>query len=155
MTEAATPLPLPEGFDPDVNLVARVTENGIFHESRRGARLAQQLVASGTPQDLQLAEKVLDAVLFAVLSLTCTTLGRNAPIRLAVVQDDLVLELYNYLGPEKRFWELNWPGAFYKGTSQCGFYLEVAERATYPDGKAFGEKVRHRSLAVIWHHKED
>jgi hypothetical protein len=275
MAEATMPLPLPDGFDPEVNLVARVTEGGVFHESRRGARLAQQLVANGTPQDLALmgittyhspsfalgvsakeaggqsnsmmvhyfrpgadragvmytrylvddkwlgdfyhatdrtrsrnlieegrfygvqqgsraiglyAPRRLDAVfsakasliwtrcdlvdeiwfgdrrvdadqlpvevppgkvivlgsgdaLFAVLPLTRNDLGRDAPVRLAEAQGDLVLELYNYLGPQKRFWELNWPGAFFKGTPQCGFYLEVAERAAYPDGRAFAETV--------------
>jgi hypothetical protein len=38
MSEAVTPLPLPDSFDPAVNLMARVTENGVFHESRQGAR---------------------------------------------------------------------------------------------------------------------
>jgi hypothetical protein len=54
----------------------------------------------------------------------------------------LVLELYNYAGTRKRFWEQNWPGAFYQGTPQCGFYLEIAERADYVDGRTFGECVR-------------
>ena len=63
MTEAPTPLPLPDDFDPEANLLTKVTENGVFHESRRGARLAAQLVANGTAQDLALAEQVLDAVL--------------------------------------------------------------------------------------------
>ena len=57
------PLALPESFDPVAYLPAKVTENGVYHESRRGARLAAELVANGTPQDLQLAERVLDAVL--------------------------------------------------------------------------------------------
>jgi hypothetical protein len=80
-------------------------------------------------------------VLMAVRPLTHTDLGRQAPIRLVEVQDSLVLEIYNYLGTEKRFWELNWPGAFYQGTPQCGVYLEVAERADYPDGRAFARTV--------------
>jgi len=80
-------------------------------------------------------------VLFAVLPLTRTDLGRDAPIRLEEREGDLVLELYNYLGMEKGFWELNWPGAFYKGKPQCGVYLEVAERSAYPDGRAFGQAV--------------
>ena len=79
--------------------------------------------------------------LMAIRPLTRTDLGRQAPIRLIEVQGDLVLEIYNYLGPEKRFWELNWPGAFYQGTPQCGVYLEVAERADYPDGRAFARTV--------------
>jgi hypothetical protein len=84
--------------------------------------------------------------LFAVLPLARTDLGRDAPIRLAEVQGDLVLELYNYVGPEKRFWELGWPGAFYQGAPQCGLYLEVAERAAYKDGRAFGQAVGRGTL---------
>lgn len=79
--------------------------------------------------------------LFAVLPLTRTDLGRDAPIRLVEREGDLVLELYNYLGAEKGFWELNWPGAFYKGKPQCGIYLEVTQRSAYPDGRAFGQAV--------------
>ena len=60
MTE---PLPLPPNFDPETYLISKVTENGVFHESRKGAALAERLVANGTPQDLALAEKVLDVVL--------------------------------------------------------------------------------------------
>ena len=57
------PLPLPDDFNPETNLIAKETENGTFHESRQGARLAEQLVANGTPTDLALAEKVLNATL--------------------------------------------------------------------------------------------
>ncbi len=60
MTE---PLPLPPDFDPESYLIAKVTENGVFHESRKGAALAEDLVANGAPEDLALAEKVLDVVL--------------------------------------------------------------------------------------------
>lgn len=77
----------------------------------------------------------------AVRSLTRTDLGRQAPLRLTEIQGDLVLEIYNYLGQEKPFWELGWPGAFYQGKPQCGFYLEMAERGDYSDGRAFGRVV--------------
>jgi len=79
--------------------------------------------------------------LFALLPLTRTDMGRDAPIRLVERAGDLVLEIYNYLGPEKGFWEMGWPGAFYKGKPQCGVYLEVAERAVYPDGCTFAQAV--------------
>ncbi len=82
-----------------------------------------------------------DAALIAILPLTRTDLGRNAPIRLVEREGDLVLELYNYLGPRKAFWELSWPGLFYKGRPQCGIYVELAERTAYPDGKTFGQVV--------------
>ena len=57
------PLPLPDDFDPQACLLAKVTENGTFHESRRGAHLAASLVANGTAEDLALAVRVLEATL--------------------------------------------------------------------------------------------
>ena len=80
-------------------------------------------------------------VWFAVRPLTVTDMGRDAPLRLVEREGDLVLELHNYLGPEKSFWDLGWPGAFYKGQPQCGFYLEIVERSVYPDGRAFAKVV--------------
>ena len=85
-------------------------------------------------------------VWFAVLPLTVTDLGRGAPLRLVEREGDLVLELHNYLGPEKSFWELRWPGAFYQGQPQCGFYLEVAEREDYPDGSTFAQVIKRGAL---------
>jgi len=79
--------------------------------------------------------------LFAVRPLARTALGREAPVKLVEKEGDLVLELYNYLGLAKPFWELGWPGAFYQGKPQCGYYLEMAERDSYPDGRAFGREV--------------
>jgi hypothetical protein len=84
--------------------------------------------------------------LVAVHPLTRTDLGRDAPIRLVERGGDLVLELYNYLGPQKAFWELGWPGAFFKGRPQCGFYSEVAERSDYVDGAAFARAVASGTL---------
>lgn len=56
-------LPIPDDFNPETFLIAQQTENGTFHETRKGARFAAELVANGTDADLQLAEKVLDATL--------------------------------------------------------------------------------------------
>jgi len=80
-------------------------------------------------------------VYLAVRPLEVTDLHRDAPTRLVEIQGNLVLELYNYLGPQKRFWELGWPGAFYQGRPICAFYLEVAERADYGDGRALAREV--------------
>jgi hypothetical protein len=82
----------------------------------------------------------------AVRVLTCTDIGRDAPLRLREIHGDLVLEIYNYQGQEKSFWEMNWPGAFYQGKPQCGFYFEMAERDAYPDGRAFGRVVAEGDL---------
>jgi hypothetical protein len=67
-------------------------------------------------------------------------------VRLREIQGDLALEIYNYLGENKPFWEQGWPGAFYQGKPQCGFYLEMAERSEYPDGRAFGRAVAAGAL---------
>lgn len=81
------------------------------------------------------------AALMAVRPLTITPLGKDTPLQLVERDGDLVLELYNYRGPEKRFWELGWPGAFYQGKPIVAFYLEVGERAVFADGRAFGQRV--------------
>jgi len=84
--------------------------------------------------------------LIAIKPLSCTDLGRDAPIRLVEKDGDLVLELHNYLGPPKAFWEMGWPGAFYKGRPRCGFYSEVAERSDYADGSVFARTVASGTL---------
>ena len=77
----------------------------------------------------------------AVRPLTRTDLGRNAPLSLVEHDGHLLLEMCNYLGPAKTFWEQAYPGSFYQGKPQCGFYAEFAERSHYPDARVFGETV--------------
>jgi len=89
------------------------------------------------------------AAWIAILPLARTDLGRDAPIRLVEREGDLVLEIYNYLGPKKAFWELGWPGLFYKGRPQCGVYVEMAERADYADGGALGRAVASGELRDV------
>ncbi len=85
-------------------------------------------------------------VYIAIRPLTRTDKGRNAPIRLVEKEDDLVLEIYNYLGSEKRFWELQPEWSFFQGYPQCGVYLEIANRQDYADGKAFVDTISQGSL---------
>jgi hypothetical protein len=73
----------------------------------------------------------------AVRPLTRTHLSDKPPLRLVEHQGSLTLEIYNYEGVAKTFWELGWPGSFYQGQPQCGFYAEVAERSAWTDGAAF------------------
>jgi len=73
----------------------------------------------------------------AVRPLTITALGKTTPVQLVERNGDLVLEMYNYRGPEKRFWELNWPGAFFQGKPMVAYYLELAPRAAYANGATF------------------
>jgi len=87
--------------------------------------------------------------LMAVRPLTRTDLGYEAPIRLVEIAGDLVLEIYNYLGPQKAFWEMQWPGAFYKGQPQCGFYLEAAERSEYSSGVSFAATIKRGVLRDV------
>lgn len=83
----------------------------------------------------------------ALLPLRRSDAGRGAPMRLIEKQGDLVLEIYNYLGPRKTFWELRAGlNPFFQGHPHCGVYLEMAERADYPDGRAFGQVVRSGTL---------
>jgi len=82
----------------------------------------------------------------AVRPLTCTDLGRQSPMRLTQIGDDLVLEMYNYRGPKKLFWESRWPGGFFQGMPQAGFYLEMAERADYRNAAEFSEVVAGGTL---------
>jgi len=101
------------------------------------------VVGSGGPRD--------GGALIAICPLSRRDLGRDAPIRLVERPStssggDLVLEIYNYLGPKKAFWELGWPGLFYQGRPWCGVYLEMAERTDYPDGGAFAQAVANGQL---------
>lgn len=82
----------------------------------------------------------------AIRPLTRTDKGRNAPIQLVEKQGDLVLEIYNYQGPQKPFWEMQPEWAFFQGYPQCGVYLEMAERDDYADGKAFGAVIRQGQI---------
>ena len=43
---------LPSNFNPATYMLSKTTEFGVFHETRQAARLAAQLLASGTADDL-------------------------------------------------------------------------------------------------------
>ena len=120
------------------------TERDLVDEIWIGDRRVETLPAGVSPGEIVVVGS--GDALVAVWPLTRTDLGRDAPIRLAEIQGDLVLEFYNYLGPQKSFWELNWPGAFYKGRPRCGIYVEVTERSAYPDGLAFAQAVAGGTL---------
>ncbi len=80
--------------------------------------------------------------LIAIQPLSRTDAGRDAPIQLVEKQGDLVLEIYNYKGPEKAFWEMRSTlNPFFRGPARVGVYVELAERSAYADGRAFGQVV--------------
>ena len=120
------------------------TERRLVDEIWIGGRRVASLPADAAPGEVIVVGS--GAALTAILPLARTDIGRDAPIRLVEREGDLVLEIYNYLGPKKAFWELGWPGLFYKGRPQCGIYLEMAERSSYADGGAFAQAVASGQL---------
>ena len=82
----------------------------------------------------------------AVWPLELTDLGGGAPIRLVELDGHLALEMYNYTGPAKTFWEMAKPGSFYQGQPRCGFYAELAERTSYASGADFAAEVASGAL---------
>ncbi len=88
--------------------------------------------------------------LIAIKPLKLTQLSEDAPMRIKLMEDNtLVMEMYNYQGPRKIFWELAHPSAFFKGQPQCGFYAEIADRESYENGAAFARKVDQGTLIDI------
>ncbi len=82
----------------------------------------------------------------AVLPLQLTDLGGGAAIRLVELGGHLALEMYNYQGPEKTFWEMANPGSFYQGQPRCGFYAELVERGEYASGADLAARVAGGTL---------
>ena len=82
----------------------------------------------------------------AVQPLKLTDLGGGAPVRLVELDGHLALEMYNYTGPAKTFWEMAKPGSFYQGQPRCGFYAELAERTDYASGADFAAEVASGAL---------
>lgn len=60
---SGAPMPIPDTFNPDLNLVLGDSGRGMRHSVRHSAGFARELVAHGAPEDIALAVKVLDAVI--------------------------------------------------------------------------------------------
>jgi hypothetical protein len=123
------------------------TERWLVDDIWIGSRRVESLPADAAPGEVIVVGS--GSAWIAILPLARTDLGRDAPIRLVEREGDLVLEIYNYLGPKKAFWELGWPGLFYKGRPQCGVYVEMVERVDYADGGAFGRAVASGELRDV------
>ncbi len=105
---------------------------------------------SRLPVELGLEEVVAVSVgraLFAVRPLTRIGLGVGAGAFLVERDGSLVLELVQYRGPRKDFWELRWPGGFYQGKPVNAFYLETAESTEYESLCAFSRAVKKGRLS--------
>ena len=57
------PLPLPPNFNPDTCMLSRQEEGKTYHAPRLAAEFANDLLANGAREDVDLAERVLDAML--------------------------------------------------------------------------------------------
>ena len=83
----------------------------------------------------------------AVQPLELTDLGGSAPIRLVELDGHLALEMYNYTGPAKTFWEMAKPGSFYQGQPRCGFYARTGRaHFDYASGANFAAEVASGAL---------
>ncbi len=83
----------------------------------------------------------------ALIPLEQTDMGSDAPIELNLSDGVLTLDIYNYRGPAKTFWEhRSQRGPFYKGNVRNAFVIEAAERAEFADVAAFR---RHIAAATV------
>jgi hypothetical protein len=101
------------------------------------------------PADVNPGEVVVIAsgpIYVGIMPLTRTDLGYGAPLRIAESNGQLAFQMYNYLGGDKVHNDLERMSRFYRGQPQCGYYLEVAERSEYEDGKAFGDTIARGAL---------
>ena len=78
-------------------------------------------------------------VYIVIRPLERTRLGAEAPVRIIEHRGSLVIEMYNYRGPAKTFWELGNPGAFFQGVIHNGFYAEAVAKSQYASGRAVYE----------------
>ncbi len=76
-----------------------------------------------------------------------TQLGAEAPIRIIEHRGSLVIEMVNYMGPAKTFWELAKPGAFFQGYVRNGFFAEVVARSRYVSGRAAHEAFANSQIS--------
>jgi hypothetical protein len=75
-------------------------------------------------------------------------MGAEAPIELRVAGHELVLDVYNYRGPAKSFWEhRSQGGPFYQGNVRNAVILEVAEKAEFDGIAAFRAHIAAASVA--------
>ncbi len=77
-------------------------------------------------------------VYVAIISLEPSAMGNGVTVTLSISEGVLTLDIYNYAGPAKSFWEhRSQSGPFYQGNVRNAVVLEVAERTEFPDLRAF------------------
>ena len=87
-------------------------------------------------------------VYVAIIPLEPSDMGSDAPIELRVDGERLTVDIYNYRGPAKTFWEhRSQSGPFYKGNVRNAAVIEVAERSEYADIDVFAMHIASAMLA--------
>jgi hypothetical protein len=83
-----------------------------------------------------------------MVALEPSDMGSDAPIELRVSDGELVLDVYNYRGPAKTFWEhRSQSGPFYKGNVRNAVIIEVAAKGDFGTVDAFRKHVAAASIA--------
>ena len=91
------------------------------------------------------------AVYIGICPLNPSCLGRETPILFEQGPlGEMFLSIYNYKGPEKRFWEYaSLSGAYWSGNIRAGFVIEVGEKSDYSSALAFLNHLRKSRLNDI------
>ena len=78
----------------------------------------------------------------AVIPLEPSDMGSDAPVEARIESGALILDIHNYRGADKTFWEhRSQSGPFYRGNIRNAFALEVAGREEFADADAFREHI--------------
>ncbi|MDP9236171.1 MAG: hypothetical protein M3P30_02025 [Chloroflexota bacterium] len=86
-------------------------------------------------------------VYLALIPLKQTDMGSDAPIELNLVDGTLTLDVYNYQGPAKTFWEYrSHSGTFFKGNVRNAFVIEVAARYDFASIHVFRAHIAAASI---------
>jgi hypothetical protein len=84
----------------------------------------------------------------AIIPLEPTDMGAGAPLLLHRDGERLTLDIYNYLGPPKQFWEhRSQSGPFYQGNIRNAAIIEVAERRAFAGIEAFAAHIASGMVA--------
>jgi hypothetical protein len=87
-------------------------------------------------------------VYVAIIPLEPSDMGSGAPVELHLDGETMTLDICNYRGFAKQFWEhRSQGGPFYKGNIRSAFVLEVAERHEHASLDAFASYVEGAMLA--------
>jgi|CXWL01.1.fsa_nt_gi hypothetical protein len=89
-----------------------------------------------------------DAAYVAIIPLEPSDMGSDAGIELHIAGEKLSLDIYNYRGPSKSFWEhRSQAGPFFKGNVRNAVIFEVAERSEFADIDAFAAHIAAATVA--------